>query len=174
MRSEVGKGTTFKIFLPGTGQTAGTTHDPVSKPTKAESPVRGGNEKILIVEDETGLREIVHQILLQYGYQVVVAASGAEALHVWDEYNGNFDMLLTDMIMPGGMTGRELAEELKKRKPELKIIYSSGYSPDLIGKNLDLEKVTVVSKPYLPSQLARVIREVLDAAPKKSGDRVPA
>jgi PAS domain S-box-containing protein len=173
VESEVGKGTTFKIFLPGSAHKKASTPEAAGKLSKPEA-VRGGNEKILIVEDETGLREIVHQILQQYNYQVAVAASGAEALNVWDEYNGDFDLLLTDMIMPGGMTGRELAEELKRRKPDLKIIYSSGYSPDLIGKNLDLEQVTVVSKPYLPSQLLRVVREVLDAVSKKHSDRVPA
>jgi CheY-like chemotaxis protein len=157
----VGVGTTFKIFLPASSRTAVAES---AKPAKAaESAVRGGSEKILIVEDEAGLRAIVEQILKQYKYDVVVASSGVEALRVWDEYHGNFDMLLTDMIMPGGMTGRELAEELKRRKPELKIIYSSGYSPDLIGKDLAQDNVTIVSKPYLPSQLARVIREKLDA-----------
>ena len=119
------------------------------------------------MEDETGLREIVQQILEKYSYNVVAASCGAEAIKMWEEHSGKFDLLLTDMIMPGGMTGRELAEELKKRKVDLKIIYTSGYSPDLIGKDLGVENVVIVSKPYLPSHLARTIRETLDAPLKK-------
>jgi PAS domain S-box-containing protein len=163
--SRIGVGTTFKIFLPASSKKVAAAPEATAKTAE---PVRGGKEKILIVEDETGLREIVQQILEKYSYNVVAASCGAEAIKMWEEHSGKFDLLLTDMIMPGGMTGRELAEELKKRKIDLKVIYTSGYSPDLIGKDLVMENVTIVSKPYLPSHLARTIRETLDAPLKKS------
>ena len=108
-------------------------------------PVRGGNETIMVVEDEPVLREMVCEILKQYDYQVIEAGSGVEALRVWDEFDGRVDLLLTDMVMPEGMTGRELAVQLKKRKPELKVIYSSGYSPVSNGRDIGQNVVTVFS-----------------------------
>jgi CheY-like chemotaxis protein len=157
--SEVGRGTTFNIFIPGTAQPAGSATDFLTK----SQTVRGGKESILVAEDEDGLRELVQQILQQYQYEVAVAATGVEAMRIWTEAGGKFDLLLTDMIMPGGMTGRELAAELKKQKPNLKIIYTSGYSSELIGTAMGSGHETFLPKPYVPPQLARAVRESLDA-----------
>lgn len=159
VQSEVGRGTMFKIFIPGTAQPAGSATDFLTK----SQTVRGGKESILVAEDEDGLRELVQQILQQYQYDVAVAATGVEAMRIWTESEGKFDLLLTDMIMPGGMTGRELAAELKKQKPDLKIIYTSGYSSELIGANIGSGHETFLPKPYVPPQLARAVRESLDA-----------
>src|SRR5690349_8515061 len=103
--SEVGVGTTFKIYFPVVQvcQNAG-----VDSPIAPEQ-VRGGRETILIVEDEPVLRELIREVLQQYDYQVIEAGSGVEALRVWDEFDGKVDLLLTDMVMPEGMNGRELA-----------------------------------------------------------------
>jgi nitrogen-specific signal transduction histidine kinase len=167
--SEVGVGTTFKIFFPGSSRQLSDASLP-----EAPEPVRGGRETILVVEDEPVLRELVQEILKEYDYQVIEAASGVEALRVWDEFEGEIDLLLTDMVMPEGMSGRELATQLKKRKPSLKVIYSSGYSPDSMGQDFGHSDTIFLSKPYLPPQLARTVRQCLDGTRKHSLQLVPA
>lgn len=91
----------------------------------------------------------------------------AEALQVWDQHQGRVDLLLTDMIMPGGMTGKDLAEQLRRLKPEIKIIYTSGYSAELMGKDFARGDSTFLVKPYVPSQLAQLVRTCLDAPARR-------
>ena len=158
--SEVGVGTKFKIFFPAVVTVA---KELVTSAAVSE-PVRGGHETILVVEDEPVLRELVCQILGQYQYRIIQAGSGHEALRVWDEYDGQIDLLLTDMVMPEGMSGRELAEQLKKRKPSLKVVYSSGYSPEALDREFGQGDTVFLSKPYVPPQLARTVRQCLDGA----------
>jgi two-component system cell cycle sensor histidine kinase/response regulator CckA len=162
VESEIGVGTTFKIFLPVTLDEAVATPAVASK----SETVNGGEETILVVEDEIGLLELVRNILQRYHYRVLIASSGVEALRVWDEHHGRIDLLLTDMIMPGGVTGSDLAAELKKRKPGLKVVITSGYSSELVGKDFGRSETTFLPKPYQPHQVARMIRETLDIAPK--------
>jgi DNA-binding NtrC family response regulator len=162
VQSEVGVGTTFKVFLP----VAGKAGEAPAAPSVKSETVRGGKETLLLVEDEIGLLELVREILQQYQYHVLIASSGVEALRVWDECNGQVDLLLTDMIMPGGMTGSDLAVELKKRKPGLKVIYASGYSSALTGKEFTQGNNIFLAKPYQPNQVAQLIRSTLDASPK--------
>ena len=154
--SEINLGTTFKIYFPATGK-------PVEiVPEKPAEKVRGGSETILLVEDEPVLRELAKVILHDYDYRVLEACSGVEALKVFEENDGKIDLLLTDMVMPEGMSGRELAQELKKRKPGLKVIYTSGYSSDVMGEDAELRDVKFLQKPYPPPRLAQVVRECLD------------
>jgi PAS domain S-box-containing protein len=160
--SEVGSGTTFKIFFPAVTRAVEAAAD-----ADAPEPVHGGQETILVVEDEPVLREFVREYLEGYSYRVLEAGSGAEALRVWDESNGEIDLLLTDMVMPEGMTGRELATQLKKRKPDLKVIYSSGYSPENLGRDFGQSETVFLSKPYMPPQLARTVRQCLDNSGKQ-------
>ena len=108
------------------------------------------------------LRELAHLILKDYKYKVLEAANGVEALKVWDAHEGKIDLLLTDMVMPEGLTGHELALELRKRKPELKVIYTSGYSADVMGGDLSLTDTRFLQKPYQPPLLAKTVRECLD------------
>ena len=162
VESEVNVGTCFKIYFPAVDRTGESVTEFTAKP----EPILGGTESLLIVEDEPGLREIVQAVMSEYNYRVTVAASGGEAMQIWEEHNGEFDLVLTDMIMPGGMTGLELVEGLKKRKPDLKVIYTSGYSEELTGKDLRQDDKVFLAKPYLPSQLARLVRKCLDAPPK--------
>jgi PAS domain S-box-containing protein len=170
VQSEVGVGTTFKIFIPVAGKAGEATAETSVK----SEHVRGGKETILLVEDEIGLLELVREILQQYQYRVLIASSGVEALRVWDESNGKVDLLLTDMIMPGGMTGTDLAAELKKRKPELKVIYASGYSSALTGKEFTQGNNVFLAKPYQPNQVAKLIRSTLDGSPTDGQPPAPA
>jgi signal transduction histidine kinase/ActR/RegA family two-component response regulator len=169
VQSEVGVGTTFKILLPVAGKAGDAPADPAVK----SEIIQGGKETILLVEDEIGLLELVRDILQQYHYRVLIASSGAEALRIWDQCNGQVDLLLTDMVMPGGMTGGDLAAELKKRKPGLKVIYASGYSSVLTGKDFSQGNNIFLAKPYQPNQVARLIRTTIDAPPEDQQRSVP-
>jgi two-component system, cell cycle sensor histidine kinase and response regulator CckA len=160
--SRVGNGTTFRIFLPAVTK----AHDSTPGQNDGTGIVRGGRETVLLVEDEPVLREMVREVLTQYRYTVLEASCGAEALRIWDEHDGKIDLLLTDMVMPEGMTGRDLASQLKKRKPALKVIYSSGYSSEIMGKDFGQNDTAFLAKPYLPPQLAQKVRECLDARPR--------
>jgi len=160
LESQQGVGTTFRVFLPHSSKPLESS----SEQRAAPAVTRGRKETILVVEDEPVLRELARMILQEYDYQVLEAGTGKEALGVWDEHQGKVDLLLTDMVMPEGMTGRELADQLKNRKPGLKIIYTSGYSAEIMGANLDNRHVRFLQKPYPPPQLAQAIRECLDAA----------
>lgn len=156
--SEVGKGTTFNIFLPETNEKS-------ARPTRdtGSSSAHRGKETILLVEDELALRELARVVLEDYEYRVLEAGSGVQALKVWQQHKNEIDMLLTDMVMPEGMTGRELAERLQAEKPDIKVLYSSGYSPDVVGGCFKLpENSFFLAKPYQPPKLAQAVRECLD------------
>jgi two-component system, cell cycle sensor histidine kinase and response regulator CckA len=164
VESKVGFGTTFRIFFPSTIKIA----QPLTGGTDEER-VLGGNETILVVEDEPALRELVTEILLLYGYSVVTAGSGVEALKLWEKCHDDVELLLTDMVMPEGISGRELAERLQRQNPTLKVIYTSGYSPGMAGKDLALlEGCNFLPKPYPPTRLAEVVRECLDQELRKA------
>jgi len=158
VESEPGHGARFKIFLPleFKNPKAGTL---LPKPV----PLVVGSETILLVEDEHSVRRLAKLLLQRQGYRVYEASSGVEALAVWETHGPEIDLLLTDMIMPGGMSGRELAEKLAGKKAPLKIIYTSGYSPDTISQNLMLkEGLNFLPKPYHPDKLIHIIRQRLD------------
>ena len=156
VKSTVGTGTTFKVFLPAITATA-------TPATEFSRKTRGGTETILVVENEEVLRRIVLVILRKQGYRVLEAASGVKALAVWEEHATEIDLLLTDLVMPDGLTGRELAEQLQTKRPSLKVIYTSGYSPEFAGSNLALkEGLNFLQKPYRPQQLAQAVRDCLD------------
>jgi CheY-like chemotaxis protein len=122
----------------------------------------GEKSRILVVEDEPSLRLLVCKVLERNGFQVMAASSGAEALELWDHDKPQIDLLLTDMVMPDGMSGRQLAERLKADMPELKILYTSGYSTELLGKDLALEEgVNFLQKPYPPARLVQTVRTAL-------------
>jgi PAS domain S-box-containing protein len=158
--SEIGVGTTFRVFLPLCDKPV----DNAGEKSNTRHAVRGGRETILLVEDEPVLRELARVILQDYDYKVIEASTGHEALAVWDQHAGQIDLLLTDMVMPEGMSGRELAEKLKARKPDLRIIYTSGYSADIMGQDASLRDSMFLQKPYAPPKLAEVVRECLDVA----------
>ena len=155
--SEVGLGTVFRIYLPLAAQGKNVEH------THDEREVRGGSETILLVEDEGPVRALVRNVLERYGYTVVEADCGQAGLAIWDEESGKIALVLTDMVMPGGMTGRQLGEELHARKQTLPIIYTSGYSADVVGKDFELrEGENFLQKPYAPRKLVLAVRDALD------------
>jgi two-component system, cell cycle sensor histidine kinase and response regulator CckA len=157
--SQPGQGTTFRIFLPAQ-ERAGLVAE--RSPAGAAAPLK---KRVLVVEDEPPLRALVQSILERNGYCVTDAANGVEAIRVWEEHRGEFDLLLTDMVMPQGISGRELAARLKAQKPALKVIYSSGYTPDLLGPGIEglCEGVNYLQKPYRPQILAQTVRACLDS-----------
>jgi len=156
VRSQTGQGSTFKIFLPAAGK-------PPSMEQAEEPTSLGGSETILVVEDEPALRELVVRQLRKAGYKIIQARSGTEALAIWPQRAREIDLLFTDMVMPDGMTGRDLAETLLAQKPELKIIYTSGYSIDVVEEDFALRKgANFLQKPYQATTLLKVVRASLD------------
>ena len=119
--------------------------------------------RILVVEDEPVLRDMAHVILEGCGYAVIEAGSGVEALNVWHRHPGDIDLVLTDVVMPQGMSGMELAKKLLPVKPKLKIIFASGYSMDELDTDfLRQGHAMFLQKPYTHVTLARAVRECLD------------
>jgi PAS domain S-box-containing protein len=158
VESTVGKGTTFRIYIPYVGAEQTRTEKP-----STQIIVRGGSETILLVEDERPVRELVARVLEKNGYKVLQAGSGTEAVEVWRAHKDEVHLLLTDLIMPGNMNGRELAEALWAERSELKVIFTSGYSADIVGKDFKLESDTnFLQKPYHPQALALSVRRCLD------------
>ena len=158
VHSEVGHGTTFHIYLP---QLTKISKREPEQPTLTST--RGGNETILLVEDDIFLRASVRKSLSQLGYRVLEAIDGIEALEVWKQNRGGIHLLLTDLVMPGGMTGKDLGERLLKENPKLKVIYASGYSGEIAGKNFPLEEgVNFLAKPFQTQKLAQTVRNCLD------------
>jgi PAS domain S-box-containing protein len=164
VESKLDYGTTFRCYFPASDQAAEKTKMVV------DAAMHTGHETILVAEDEEALREMVVQVLKDQGYTVMAAASGAHALEVWKQTNRPVDLLITDMVMPGGVMGSELAERLLGQCPRLKVIYTSGYSPGMAGKDLALlESRNFLPKPYSIGQLAAFVRKCLDAPAKPDG-----
>jgi len=158
VESEPGQGSTFRVYLPAINEA------PEKREAVKDETLRSGGETILVAEDEAPLRDLVVQVLKMKGYHVLAASSGREALEVWNGADRPIDLLVTDMVMPGGIMGRELAERLVQRRPDLKVIYTSGYSPGMAGQDSSLlEGGNFLPKPYPISAIVRLVRECLDA-----------
>ncbi|MGI9103508.1 MAG: response regulator [Terriglobales bacterium] len=154
--SEVGQGTTFKIYFP---KTMAAREGPAAA---AQAGIVGGRETILLAEDESALRELATELLQSLGYGVLAAAGGEEALECARQAAGPIDLLLTDMIMPG-ISGRELAEQLRALRPQVRVVYMSGYTNEIIKRqDLLAAHEAFVHKPFTRDVLARTIRQVLD------------
>jgi two-component system, cell cycle sensor histidine kinase and response regulator CckA len=165
VESKLNTGTAFRVYFPASHQAVEKTE------LVTDTKLQGGRETVLVAEDEEPLRQMVVHILKIQGYTVLEAESGQQALAVWEQSNRKIDLLLTDMVMPGGIMGRELAEKLAEKFPGLKVIYTSGYSPGMAGKDASLlEGRNFLPKPYSIGKLTQFVRECLDTP--ASGDRV--
>jgi CheY-like chemotaxis protein len=162
VESEVGRGTTFKIYLP---RVAGAG-DPAQIAAQAQAQrVEPGTETILLVEDEANLRYLARQYLEKQGYKVIEAADGAVAVQIAVAHESVIHLLLTDVIMPG-MNGRELAQRITEIRPNVKVLYMSGYTENVIGHNGTLDAgIRLLQKPFNLRDLKDKVREVLDATP---------
>jgi len=161
--SEAGKGTTFKIYFPRVTQAA---ESPAQVVASAESvAVEPGTETILLVEDEANLRYLARQFLEKQGYRVIEAADGAVAMQIAVAHDAVIHLLLTDVIMPG-MNGRELAQRISEIRPNVKVLFMSGYTENVIGRNGTLDAgVQLLQKPFTLRDLKSKVREVLDSTP---------
>jgi PAS domain S-box-containing protein len=155
--SEVGMGTTLRIYLP-------RVEGEASKLVRDDQPqkILGGTETVLLVEDEDIVRNMCVRVLDEFGYRVLQASNGKEAIVLSKGHGGRIDLLITDVVMPG-MNGSELATQLIPHRPEMKVLFTSGYTEDVIVHHGVLDDdVSFLGKPYSPSALAKKIREVLD------------
>jgi PAS domain S-box-containing protein len=158
--SEPGQGTTFKLYFPRVAETASLP--PVSP---AEADRAPSTETILVVEDEEAVRDLTVKILRKLGHTVLAAAGGAEAIEIAKSYHGPIALLLTDVVMPN-MSGRQVADHLLKLRPELKVLYLSGYTDNTVVHHGVLEDgVEFLPKPFSREALARKIRDVLETHP---------
>jgi CheY-like chemotaxis protein len=163
VESQVNSGTVFHIYLPALVSAA--------KLDNKQRPVfelrggteTGGTETILFVEDEADVRHLMQRVLERFGYRVYSAASGVEALELWSKHKDSVDLLVTDMIMPGGICGRELAERLLPEKPRLKALFCSGYTDEMLGPDSQwYANVNFLNKPFDLNDFLRKVRTCLD------------
>ncbi len=156
--SEPGYGTSVKIYLPKV-----CSNGERSQQRRSKDKVRGGTETILVVEDESIVRDLVRDTLGLYGYHILEAETGQQAQDICERHPQPIDLLLTDVIIPGGQSGRQLADLLTIRYPEMKVIYMSGYTSNAIVHHGILEPgIAFIQKPFMPSDLAAKIRQALD------------
>ena len=156
--SEPGKGSAFKVYLPRLLKSLAPAENPCAGAVRP-----AGRETILLVEDEDGVRDIARETLLMHGYKVIEARDGVEALAVADRVQDGIDLVLTDVVMPR-MSGRELAERLRQARPEVKVIFMSGYTDDVLVRTGALSPgMSFLQKPLRPDALAAKVREALDA-----------
>jgi CheY-like chemotaxis protein len=156
--SELGKGSTFRVYLP-------RTEDSRDVPGKTVSPVEDlrGEKTILLVEDDESIRKLGVAILEKYGYMILSAGDGEEALQLAGAHEGEISLLLTDVVMPR-MGGRELCDRIRQQRPEIKVLYMSGYTDNAIVHQGVLDQGTAfLQKPYSPTSLAKKVKEVLEA-----------
>ena len=153
--SEPGRGSRFRIFLPRAEAPA-----PEIAPAAPE-PAAGGSGTVLLVEDEAGVRHLARDVLSRYGYRVLEAGDGSEALRLAAGHEGPIDLLLTDVVMPG-MSGAELAEQFRALRPAARVLYASGYADDAVMSHGITGGVPFLQKPFEPDDLVRHVRELIE------------
>jgi two-component system, NtrC family, sensor kinase len=164
VESTVNVGTTFNLFFPVSSQASQTVADTCERSARPT-----GTETILLAEDEPSLREMVQEVLSLHGYRVLTAGTGPAALEASHREGRRIDLLLTDLVMPGGMMGTDVAAELRRTHPRLKVIFTTGYSPGMApAQHLLEEGVNFLPKPYSPNKLAEIVRRCLDQASASS------
>jgi DNA-binding NtrC family response regulator len=165
--TEVGRGTTFRIYLPRSH----LAREPASAPDLAAAPASRG-ETVLVVEDEAGVRNVTIRALKKAGYRVLEAASLAQALTVTRAAPGPIDLLLTDLVLPDG-SGGDVARQIAGLCPGIRVLYVSGYTDDpVLRRGISESEIEFLGKPFTPARLVARVREVLERPPPSS--RKPA
>jgi two-component system cell cycle sensor histidine kinase/response regulator CckA len=158
VESQLGLGTTFEVLLPSV---EGTSRAHTGE--QSVVPARGGDETILLCEDEESVRSVTRRFLTRQGYRVLEARNGEDALRIADEHEGPISLLVTDAVMPH-MGGGELAEALTKRRPATKVLFVSGYTEDrLVHHAAARESTSFLEKPFTGEELASRVRQLLDS-----------
>ena len=172
VESESGRGSTFNVFFPTAARAAAVSSSLPN--TSHDTEHLEGHETILVVEDEDDLRDLAVMILNSFGYRTLSACSGVEALAVWQQHRSKIQLVVTDMVMPGGVTGLHLAEELIADNPALPVVITSGYSmEDISDKVSGSPNIHFVQKPYNPTSLTTAIRSAVDRPKKNTTMRLP-
>jgi two-component system, cell cycle sensor histidine kinase and response regulator CckA len=158
--SHVGMGTTFNLYLPWSVKNKSTP-----APAAEEPSIPRGAETILLVEDEATVRRSIAHMLTRYGYRIHTATSGATALEIWRRHYQSIQLVVTDVVMPGGVSGRALFDQMRSEEPDLKVIFCSGYTDEILGNDALLrQNPNFIEKPFAPEELVRKIRACLDSA----------
>jgi CheY-like chemotaxis protein len=158
VESELEKGTEFRIYLPRCNEAARTPGTPGS-PVEA---IPRGSETVLLVEDELGVRGLAMAVLESSGYTVLSTEQPEQAIELCERHEGPIHLLLTDVVMPG-MSGHDVAKSFSARRPETKVLFMSGYTPDVALRHGVLANSAYLQKPFSPAALARKVRDVLDS-----------
>jgi PAS domain S-box-containing protein len=158
VESQPGRGSVFSIYLPAVQEAVDTASD-----TALVGPATGGSETILFAEDDGAVRRLAGEVLRRWGYTVLEARDGEEALAIARSHPGVIHLLITDIVMPG-LGGRALADKLTENHPAVRVLYTSGYAPDLMLGDIIDSGLPFLPKPFLPLDLIRRLRDVLDAA----------
>jgi CheY-like chemotaxis protein len=157
--SELGEGTTIKIYLP---RLIGSDERPAEMPAKSPAMVRGAGETILVVEDEPDLRTYTTEALRDLGYRVVEAGDAREALEIFEQHP-EIELLFTDVVLTGGMNGRALSDEVSRRRPGLPVLFTTGYTSNAIVHHGRLDPgMHLIGKPFTYAELAAKVRRMLD------------
>jgi len=158
LESSVGVGTCFRLLFPAAPVVASLP------PQRAHgAATTGGTETMLLVEDDPAVREFAVAVLRSKGYRVLQAGSGPEALEVWKWHSPRIALLVTDLVMPDGLSGIQLADRLRREKPALRVILTTGYPNDALGDKFQVPAgARLVPKPYKPQVLAQSVRDALD------------
>ena len=166
--SEPGQGATFKVYFPRVSGEEASLSEPPPPPQSLR-----GSETILLVEDDTQVRTLARSVLRRNGYVVLEAANGGEALLICEQHGAKIDLLLTDVVLPL-MSGRQLAERLQTLRPEIKVLFMSGYTDDAVLQHGIIDSgVAYLQKPLTPASLTRKLRAVLDRSPGSAGSLTP-
>jgi CheY-like chemotaxis protein len=158
--SAIGAGTTVALYLPK------ATEKPLVEVTAAQiEPILGGSERILIVDDNEDILEVTSSMLTAIGYQVARASNGTEAIQILEDSGAAFDLLFSDIVMPTGMSGVELAREAKRRNRSIKILLTSGYAGGMLEQHQGVDEFPIIDKPFRLPALARRLRSILHGLP---------
>jgi CheY-like chemotaxis protein len=164
VHSEVDRGTTARVYFPA------LAYSPRQVETESAALPHGQGESILLVEDDESLRAMARAVLERFGYRVVEAPTATIALQRWQKHRGAFDLLITDLVLPAGLSGGDLARRLLSDKPALRVIYTTGYSSDVVTRQVPAAAASaVLSKPFSADALVLIVRRQIERGPDPAG-----